>query len=74
MAPGDESWRWLEGGDDARESRLGFDLRPVPEGTERTLAQSRLLTDAACRSHEQGWSGALDKPERQFRTTKGDRS
>jgi uncharacterized protein YndB with AHSA1/START domain len=55
------SWRWLEGGGDPGESRLEFHLRPIAEGTELTLTHARLQTDEAARSHEQGWSGALDK-------------
>jgi uncharacterized protein YndB with AHSA1/START domain len=58
------SWRWLEGGGDPGDSRIEFHLRPIAEGTELTLTHARLGTDEAARSHEQGWSGALDKLER----------
>jgi uncharacterized protein YndB with AHSA1/START domain len=60
------SWRWVEGGDDPGESRLEFHLRPVAGGTELTLIHTQLHSDAAARSHEQGWSGSLDKLERHF--------
>jgi uncharacterized protein YndB with AHSA1/START domain len=59
------TWRWM--GDEAPgESLLAFDLRPIPEGTELTLTHSRLPDEATRRSHEAGWSGALDKLERHF--------
>jgi uncharacterized protein YndB with AHSA1/START domain len=59
------SWRWL-GGEDANESRLEFELRAVPEGTELTLIHSGLVSEETRRSHERGWSGALDKLARRF--------
>jgi uncharacterized protein YndB with AHSA1/START domain len=61
------SWRWA-GGEDPGESRLEFDLRPIPEGTELTLTHSRLHNEESRRGHEEGWNGALDKLERRFRT------
>ena len=60
------SWRWLAGGDDPGESLLSFDLRAVDDGTELTLTHARLGTEEAARSHEGGWSGALDKLEKMF--------
>jgi uncharacterized protein YndB with AHSA1/START domain len=54
------SWRWL-GDEDAKESRLEFELRAVAGGTELTLTHSALASAQTRRSHEQGWSGALDK-------------
>ena len=60
------SWRWLAGGDDPGESMLSFDLRAVDDGVELTLTHARLGSDAARLSHEQGWSGALDKLEKMF--------
>jgi uncharacterized protein YndB with AHSA1/START domain len=60
------SWRWTQGGDDPGESRLQFELRAIPEGTELTLTHAQLQTDEAAKSHEWGWSGALDKLERHF--------
>jgi uncharacterized protein YndB with AHSA1/START domain len=59
------SWRWL-GDEDAKESRLEFELRAVAGGTELTLTHSALATAQTRRSHEQGWSGALDKLVRHF--------
>ncbi len=58
------SWRWLGGVEDPEESLVEIDLRSVAEGTELTFTHSRLRDEAARRSHEQGWSGALDKLER----------
>jgi uncharacterized protein YndB with AHSA1/START domain len=59
------SWRWL-GDEDAKESRLEFELRAVAGGTELTLTHSALASAQTRRSHEQGWSGALDKLVRHF--------
>ena len=59
------SWRW-EGGEDARESRVEIDLRPIAEGTELTFTHSRLANEETRRSHEEGWNGALDKLECHF--------
>jgi uncharacterized protein YndB with AHSA1/START domain len=59
------SWRW-QGGEDPGESRLSFDLRATPEGTELTLTHARLHDDSTRRSHEEGWTGALDKLARHF--------
>ena len=58
------SWRWLQGGGDSGYSRLTFHLSPVAEGTELTLTHARLQDEESRVSHEQGWSGALDKLER----------
>jgi hypothetical protein len=41
----------------------------VPEGTELTLTHSALFSEETRRSHEQGWSGSLDKLVRHFQTT-----
>ena len=60
------SWRWTQGGGDIGESRLQFELRPVPDGTELTLTHEQLQTEEAAKSHEWGWNGALDKLERHF--------
>jgi uncharacterized protein YndB with AHSA1/START domain len=67
------SWRWA-GGEDPGESLVEIYLRPIAEGTELTFTHSRLHDEASRRSHEQGWSGALDKLERHFLTSSnGDR-
>jgi len=62
------SWRWLGGEEDPGESRLQFDLRPIPGGTELTLTHSGLFNAESGRSHEGGWSGALEKLTRHFGT------
>jgi uncharacterized protein YndB with AHSA1/START domain len=59
------SWRWA-GGEDPGESLVEIDLRPIAGGTEITFTHSRLHDEAARRSHEAGWNGALDKLERHF--------
>jgi uncharacterized protein YndB with AHSA1/START domain len=58
------SWRWLVGGvDDERDhvSRLEFRLRAIDLGTELTFIHSELCTEESARSHEGGWTGALDR-------------
>jgi uncharacterized protein YndB with AHSA1/START domain len=63
------SWRWTGGVEDPGESLVEIRLRAVAEGTELTLTHSRLHDEETRRSHEEGWSGALDKLERHFLTT-----
>jgi uncharacterized protein YndB with AHSA1/START domain len=60
------SWRWAGGAEDPGESLVEIWLRAVAEGTELTLTHSRLHDEETRRSHEQGWTGALDKLERRF--------
>jgi uncharacterized protein YndB with AHSA1/START domain len=62
------TWRWLGGEEDPGESRVEIDLRPIGAGTELTFTHSALLSEESRRSHEQGWSGALDKLVRHFQT------
>ena len=38
----------------------------VPEGTEITFTHSRLHDDETRRTHEEGWTGSLDKLEARF--------
>jgi uncharacterized protein YndB with AHSA1/START domain len=66
------SWRWRDG-EDPGESYLEIALNDVADGTELTLTHSRLHDEDARRSHEQGWSGALDKLQRQFSQASGRR-
>ena len=68
------SWRWLGGAEDPGESLVEFDLRAIAEGTELTITHSQLQGDESRRSHEEGWTGSLDKLERHFLvSSKGDR-
>ena len=60
------TWRWLGEKEAAGESLLAFDVRPLPDGAELTLTHSRLPDEPARESHEEGWSGSLDKLERHF--------
>jgi uncharacterized protein YndB with AHSA1/START domain len=55
------SWRWAGSEGDPGESQLEIRLRAIPEGTELTLIHSRLHDEATRLSHEEGWTGALDK-------------
>jgi uncharacterized protein YndB with AHSA1/START domain len=66
------SWRW-QGGEDPGESHLEFRLRDIDHGTELTLTHSRLHDEDSRRSHEDGWSGALDKLQRHFSQAGGGR-
>ena len=43
------------------ESLVTFLLEPIAGGTELTLTHERLPDEPARTSHEQGWSGLLDK-------------
>jgi len=60
------SWRWKGGQEDPNESRVEIALKPIPEGTEITFTHSLLHDDDTRRSHEAGWTGALDKLEARF--------
>jgi uncharacterized protein YndB with AHSA1/START domain len=68
------SWRWEGGREDPNESRVEIVLRLIPEGTEIMFTHSLLHDEETCRSHEEGWTGSLDKLEARlaggnFRTT-----
>jgi uncharacterized protein YndB with AHSA1/START domain len=63
------SWRWKGGLEDPGESRVEIRLRAIPEGTELTLTHSQLHNEETSRSHEEGWSGALDKLDALFSGT-----
>jgi uncharacterized protein YndB with AHSA1/START domain len=60
------SWRWTGGAEDPGESRVEITLRAIPEGTELTFTHSQLHDEESRRSHEQGWSGALQKLQLRF--------
>ncbi len=59
------SWRW-ENGENPGESLVEIDLWAIAEGTELTLTHSRLHDEDTRLTHEEGWSGALNKLERHF--------
>jgi uncharacterized protein YndB with AHSA1/START domain len=60
------SWHWKDGVPDPGESRVQLTLKAVPEGTELTFVHSQLQDEDARRSHEEGWTGALDKLQAHF--------
>ena len=60
------SWRWTGGAEEPGESLVEITLRAVAKGTELTLIHSRLHDEESRRSHEEGWTGAIDKLERHF--------
>ena len=60
------SWRWKDGVVDPGESRIEITLKAVPEGTELTFVHSQLHDEETRRSHEEGWTGSLDKLEANF--------
>jgi len=60
------SWRWEGGMEDPNESRVEMVLRPIPEGTEITFTHSLLRDDESRRTHQEGWTGSLDKLEARF--------
>jgi uncharacterized protein YndB with AHSA1/START domain len=62
------SWRWKDGVPEPGESRVEITLKAVPEGTELTFVHSQLHDEETRRSHEAGWTGALDKLEAYFVT------
>lgn len=55
------TWRWMVGGDDPGESRVEITLRAIGDGTELTFSHSLLHDESTRRSHEGGWTGALQK-------------
>lgn len=55
------SWRWEGGLEDPGESRVEIRLKSIPEGTELTFTHAQLSNEEARRSHEAGWTGALEK-------------
>jgi uncharacterized protein YndB with AHSA1/START domain len=63
------SWRWKGGLEDPGESRVEIRLRAIPEGTELTFTHSQLQNEETSRSHEEGWTGALNKLEALFSGT-----
>ena len=53
------TWEWPDMPE--RESLVTFLLEPFDGGTELTLIHEHLPDEETCASHEQGWSGLLDK-------------
>lgn len=62
------SWRWKGGAEDPGESRVEIRLRAVPGGTEVTFTHAQLVDEPSRQSHEDGWTGALNKLEALFAT------
>ncbi len=65
------SWSWAVGGvpeERGRISRIEIELRPIAEGTEITFTHTLLGNEASKKSHEGGWTGALDKLVRYLET------
>jgi uncharacterized protein YndB with AHSA1/START domain len=60
------SWRWTDEEVDPGESQVEMVLRPIDTGTELTFTHSRLHDEARQQSHEQGWTGSLNKLEEYF--------
>lgn len=65
------TWRWVGGEDDANESRIDITLRATTEGTELTFTHAQLASEETRRSHEEGWTGALDKLEAHYARVAG---
>ena len=58
------SWKWAVGGEPEegeRISRIEIDLAPLADGTELTFTHAGLWNEASEKSHEWGWTGALNK-------------
>ena len=53
------TWEWP--GRSERESLVTFRLEPFDGGTELTLIHEQLPDEEARQSHEEGWTGLLDK-------------
>jgi uncharacterized protein YndB with AHSA1/START domain len=60
------SWRWKGRVEDPGESRVEITLKAVREGTELKFVHSKLYDEQTRRSHEQGWTGSLDKLKAHF--------
>ena len=58
------SWAWHSTPE--RESLVTVSLKPDGNGTLLTLHHERFFDEAGRDSHQQGWSGMLDKLERHF--------
>lgn len=69
------TWQWTgdEAGPEAGESRVDVALRPIESGTELTFTHAQLPDEETRASHEEGWSGALDKLVALFRQEGEDR-
>ena len=65
------TWRWTGGVEipASRLSKSGF--APSPMGPSSPFTHSRLHDEETRHSHEDGWTGALDKLERHFRQSSG---
>jgi uncharacterized protein YndB with AHSA1/START domain len=66
------SFRWAEGGvpeEVGNVSRIEMILKAVGDETELVFTHARLCGDPSKASHEQGWSGAIDKLVGQLKTS-----
>ena len=58
------TYRYAVGGEPDernRTSRIEFDLVPTIAGTDLVFTHTELANEASVKSHDWGWSGALDK-------------
>jgi uncharacterized protein YndB with AHSA1/START domain len=58
------SWSWASGGEleeRGRVSRVEIELKSIGDGTELTFTHAALGSEPSAKSHEGGWTGALDK-------------
>jgi uncharacterized protein YndB with AHSA1/START domain len=65
------SWNWAVGGvpeERGRTSRIEIELTPIGDETELTFTHTFLSNEASEKSHEWGWTGALDKLVRHLET------
>ena len=59
------SWGWEDEGFE-HVSRVEIDLEPQVRGTRLVFTHSHLPSEDARKSHEEGWTGALDKLQRRL--------
>ena len=66
------TWTWTEAPDgeqlDGVESLVTFQIQPQGDGTLLTLTHERLADQQSAESHREGWTEAVDKLERLFKS------